>query len=194
MIRTRALGVALAAVAALSLCSCAKKRGPVLDFALKDSTGKTVKLSDYRGKVVLVNFWATWCGPCKIEIPWFVDFQKRFSQSDFEVLGVSMDEDGWDSVRPYMTAHQFNYPVVIGGDTIDRQFGGVDDLPTSFLVDREGAIAKKHVGLISKSSWEDEITTLLKGRVLRGAAAGPAPTLAVALNLAQAGAPRSPSR
>lgn len=159
----------LAAGVALGLAGCAKRK-PVLDFALKDSAGQTVKLSDYRGKVVLVNFWATWCAPCKIEIPWFVDFQKKYPKSDFVVLGVSMDEDGWDSVRPYMAAHQLNYPVVVGGDSIERLFGGVDDLPTSFLIDRDGHVLRKHVGLISKDTWEDEIGNMLKGRVLRGAA------------------------
>ncbi len=153
----------------VGLTSCAKEK-PVLDFALKDSTGKTVKLSDYRGKVVLLNFWATWCAPCKVEIPWFVEFQKTYKEHDFAVLGVSMDEDGWDSVRPYMAEHKLNYPVVVGGDTIERMFGGVDDLPTTFLVDRDGHIVKKHVGLVSKNTWEDEIGTMLKGRVLRGAA------------------------
>src|SRR6202451_2552306 len=90
---------------AIGLTSCAKEK-PVLDFSLKDSTGKAVHLSDYHGKVVLLNFWATWCAPCKIEIPWFMEFQREFKDRNFEVLGVSMDEDGWDSVRPYMADHK----------------------------------------------------------------------------------------
>jgi len=178
MTRAQALKCLLPAAVILVAASCAKQK-PVLDFALKDSAGKTVKLSDYRGKVVLLNFWATWCAPCKIEIPWFVEFQQRFQGQEFEVLGVSMDEDGWDSVRPYMAQHKLNYPVVIGGDTIERMFGGVDDLPTTFLMDRNGSIAKKHIGLISKNTWEDEITALLKGRVLRGSAGGPPSVLAL---------------
>jgi peroxiredoxin len=161
----------------IGLTSCAKEK-PVMDFALKDSAGATVKLSDYRGKVVLLNFWATWCAPCKIEIPWFVEFQQQYKNREFAVLGVSMDEDGWDSVRPYMTAHKLNYPVVVGGDTIERMFGGVDDLPTTFLMDRNGHIAKKHVGLISKNAWEDEIGAMLKGGILRGAAQPVSPVLA----------------
>jgi peroxiredoxin len=165
---------------ALGLTSCAKQK-PVLDFALKDSTGKTVKLSDYRGKVVLLNFWATWCAPCKIEIPWFQEFQRQYKDQDFTVLGVSMDEDGWDSVRPYMADHTFNYPVVVGSDAVERLFGGIDDLPTTFLLDRGGHIALKHVGLISKKSYDDEITALVKGQVLKGAvpAASGAPVLAL---------------
>lgn len=170
----------LAAGMILGLAGCAKQK-PVLDFALKDSEGKMIKLSDYRGKVVLVNFWATWCAPCKVEIPWFIDFQKKYPKSDFVVLGVSMDEDGWDSVRPYMAAHQLNYPVVVGGDSVERLFGGVDDLPTSFLMDRDGHISRKHIGLISKNDWEDEIGNALKGRVLRGSVASPSSPFAALL-------------
>jgi peroxiredoxin len=179
MNRAQVLKSLAAAAVVLGLTSCAK-RTPVLDFALKDSAGQTVKLSDYRGKVVLLNFWATWCAPCKIEIPWFVEFQQTYKNRDFVVLGVSMDEDGWDSVRPYMTAHKFNYPVVIGGDTIERAFGGVDDLPTTFLMDRDGRIVRKHIGLVSKNTWEGEIGTMLKGRVLRGGTT-PAPSLVASI-------------
>src|SRR5580658_7271538 len=119
MTRAQVFKSILSAALLAGLTSCAKEK-PVLDFALKDSGGKTVKLSDYRGKVVLLNFWATWCAPCKIEIPWFVEFQQTYKSRDFAVLGVSMDEDGWDSVRPYMAAHKLNYPVVVGGDSIER--------------------------------------------------------------------------
>lgn len=156
------LGLALAAA------SCAKNK-PSIDFALKDSTGKVQRLSDYRGKVVMVNFWATWCAPCKIEIPWFVEFQSKYRGADFAVLGISMDEDGWDSVRPYMKDHNFDYPIVIGDDAVGKLFGQIDDLPTTFLIDRDGQIVKKHVGLISKGAYEEEIGALLKGQVLRGA-------------------------
>src|SRR5580692_10666381 len=162
-------GSAAAAVlaAVLGLASCAKQR-QTPDFALKDSTGKTVQLSDYHGKVVLLNFWATWCGPCKIEIPWFMEFQREFKDRDFVVLGVSMDEDGWDSVRPYMKDHQFNYRVVVGNDDVGKLFGEIDDLPTTFLIDRDGHVAQKHVGLVGKNTYQDEIGELLKGHVLRG--------------------------
>lgn len=172
MNRARLVKRLAAAAAVLGLAiwtaSCAKTK-PSIDFSLKDSTGKVQRLSDYHGKVVLVNFWATWCAPCKIEIPWFVEFQSKYRGADFAVLGISMDEDGWDSVRPYMSDHKFNYPIVIGSDAVGKLFGQIDDLPTTFLVDRDGQIVKKHVGLISKGNYEDEISTLLKGQVLRGA-------------------------
>jgi cytochrome c biogenesis protein CcmG/thiol:disulfide interchange protein DsbE len=165
------LGAAVAgAVAVFGLASCVKQK-PTPDFALKDAGGQTVQLSKYHGKVVLLNFWATWCAPCKIEIPWFMEFQREFKDRNFEVLGISMDEDGWAAVRPYMADHQFNYRIVIGNDDVGKLFGEIDDLPTTFLIDREGHVAKKHVGLISKNMYEDEIAALLKGQVLRGSTA-----------------------
>jgi peroxiredoxin len=138
-----------------------KDRKQAPNFTLKDATGAEVKLSDYRGKVVLLNFWATWCGPCKIEIPWFIDFQQQLRDRDFAVLGVSMDDDGWQSVKPYVTEHKINYRVVIGTEELTQQYGGVDSLPTTFILDREGRIASLHVGLVSKSEYHDEILNLL---------------------------------
>jgi peroxiredoxin len=131
------------------------------DFALKDANGKTVRLSDYRGKVVLLNFWATWCGPCKIEIPWFVDFERQHKAQGFAVVGVSMDEDGWQAVKPFVTELGINYRVLLGDDTVAQLFGGIDSLPTSFLIDREGRIAATHIGLVSKSRYEHELQQLI---------------------------------
>jgi cytochrome c biogenesis protein CcmG/thiol:disulfide interchange protein DsbE len=121
-----------------------------------------VKLSDYKGKVVLLNFWATWCGPCKIEIPWFMDFQKTYKDRDFAVLGVSLDEDGWDSVKPYIEEHKMNYRVVIGNDQVSQLFGSIDSLPTTLVIDREGRIASMHIGLVAKNTYQKEIEQLLE--------------------------------
>ena len=131
------------------------------DFELKDETGKTVRLSDYRGQVVLLNFWATWCGPCKLEIPWFVEFEQNHKDEGFAVLGVSMDEDGWDSVKPYMERVKVNYRVLLGTDSVAMLYGGVDSLPTTFLIDRDGKIASVHIGLVSKGDYESDIQALL---------------------------------
>lgn len=138
-----------------------KDRKTAPDFALKDARGADVKLSDYRGKVVLLNFWATWCGPCKVEIPWFVDLENKFRDRGFAVIGVSMDEDGWQAVKPYIHEKNVNYRVVLGTDEIARRYGGIASLPTTLLIDRDGRIAAEHVGLVGKSTYEQQIGKLL---------------------------------
>lgn len=139
------------------------KRKPAPDFSLKDLNGNTVKLSDYKGKVVLLNFWATWCGPCKLEIPWFIEFEQNYKDRGFAVLGVAMDDEGWEVVKPYLAARKVNYRVVVGNDGIAQNYGGVDSLPTSFIIDRDGRIASTHVGLVSRKDYESEIKQLLEG-------------------------------
>jgi len=111
---------------------------------------------------VLINFWATWCGPCKVEIPWFIEFQQKYKDRDFAVLGISMDEDGWKVVKPYVEQHKMNYRVVVGDDKLTDLYGGIDSLPTSFIVDRSGRIAATHIGLVDKSDYQDEILKLLE--------------------------------
>jgi peroxiredoxin len=131
------------------------------DFDLKDADGKTVKLSDYKGKVVLLNFWATWCGPCKIETPWFVEFERKYKDQGFAVVGVSMDEEGWPAVKPYVAEMGINYRMLLGNDSIAALYGGLDALPTTFILDREGKVAATHVGLAGKSEFENGIKELL---------------------------------
>lgn len=133
------------------------------DFKLKDANGSTVQLSDYRGKVVLLNFWATWCGPCKIEIPWFMEFQQQYKDQGFEVLGVAMDDDGWAAVKPYVAEHKMNYRVLLGNDEVANLYGGIDSLPTTFVINREGKVVDTHVGLIGKDDYISEIKGLLSG-------------------------------
>jgi cytochrome c biogenesis protein CcmG/thiol:disulfide interchange protein DsbE len=138
------------------------QRKPAPNFSLKDADGNAVNLSDYRGKVVLVNFWATWCGPCEAEIPWFIEFEKKYKDQGFAVLGVSMDDDGWKSVRPYVASHKINYRIVIGSEVVSQQFGEIDSLPTSFVLDRAGRIASNHIGLVDKVNYQNEIVKLLE--------------------------------
>ena len=172
-IPAKSLLLVTAAVAAL-LWSCSgkepfsaeaqsiKNRKPAADFTLRDANGTAVKLSDYRGKVVLLNFWATWCGPCTLEIPWFIEFEQQYKTQGFAVIGVSMDEEGWNAIKPYMTAHKMNYRVLLGDDSVSQLYGGVDSLPTTFLIDRKGRVAfPPHIGLAGKNEYLKEIQGLL---------------------------------
>ena len=131
------------------------------DFTLTGMNGVPVKLSDYRGKVVLLNFWATWCGPCKAEIPWFIEFEKLYKDRGFATLGVSMDEDGWTDVQPFVKQRAINYPVMVGNDRVAQLYGGIDSLPSTFLIDRQGKIASVHLGLVSRRDYEAEILKLI---------------------------------
>ncbi len=138
-----------------------KDRKPAPDFSLKDASGASVKLSDYRGKVVLLNFWATWCGPCEEEIPWFIGFQQEFKDREFAVLGISVDEDGWDAVKPFVARRKVNYRVMLGGEEVSQIYGNVENLPTTFIIDREGRIARTHIGLVSRNTYKQEILQLM---------------------------------
>ncbi len=134
---------------------------PAPDFSLPDAQGREVKLSDLKGQVVLLNFWATWCGPCKIEMPWFVEFQRQYKDQGFSVVAVSLDSEGWEVVKPFAEEYKLNFPVVVGDDELADKFGGVAALPTTFIIDKEGRITASHTGLVSKSDYEDEIKNLL---------------------------------
>ncbi len=138
-----------------------KDRKEAPDFALKDADGKLVRLSDYRGKVVVLDFWATWCGPCKIEIPWFMEIERKNKDRGLEVLGVAMDDEGWEAVKPFAQKLGINYRLIMGNDQVAQMYGGVDALPTTFLIDRTGKIASVHVGLAGKKDFEDGVDALL---------------------------------
>ena len=141
------------------------KRHEAPDFALKDADGKTVRLTDYRGKVVLLDFWATWCPPCKLEIPWLIDIERKNKDRGFAVLGVSMDDEGWEVVKPFMKEVGMNYRVVIGNDATAEMYGNVESLPETFLIDRAGKIAAIHIGLASRKEFEDEVAQLLDSKL-----------------------------
>ena len=138
-----------------------KERKKAPDFELKDANGQTVRLSDYRGKVVLLDFWATWCGPCKIEIPWFQEFERQNKDKGFAVIGVAMDDDGWDVVKPFAQQRGINYRLVLGNDKVSDLYGGLDALPTTLLIDRDGNVAAVHIGLSGRNEFEDGIQELL---------------------------------
>jgi peroxiredoxin len=133
------------------------------EFTLTDLSGQTLKLSNYRGKVVLLDFWATWCGPCRMEIPGFVELQNKYRDQGFQVIGVSMD-DGPEPVRDFYKEFKMNYPVAMGDDKLGELYGGVLGLPTSFVIGRDGRIYAKHVGASDISVFEEEIKTLLQAQ------------------------------
>lgn len=168
----RLLGFALAvALVARSLASpvpapaamtASDSRKAAPDFTLIDSKGAPVRLSGYQGRVVLLDFWATWCGGCKVEIPWYMEFQNKYKDRGLVVIGVSMDEDGWKSVRPFLAEHKLNYPVVIGSQDVAQLYGGVSSLPMTLLIDHQGKIADWQVGMVDKTAFEAEIQALLQ--------------------------------
>jgi thiol-disulfide isomerase/thioredoxin len=132
-----------------------------LNYTIKDMNGVDVKLSSFKGKVILLNFWATWCGPCKAEIPGFVELQKKYAK-DLVVLGLSVD-DTVDKLKPYATQYKINYPILVGLGREDLQdaYGPMWGIPVSFLIGRDGKICKKHMGIAPKAQFEREIKALL---------------------------------
>jgi peroxiredoxin len=138
------------------------------DFALKDANDKDVKLSDLSGKVALVNFWATWCEGCQIEIPWFVEFENKFENRGLVVVGISMDDDGWKSVKPWLKEKKVNYSIVIGNEALGRQYG-LKAMPLTALVDRNGRIADVHSGLVNRAATELKIRALLQEKAANAA-------------------------
>jgi cytochrome c biogenesis protein CcmG/thiol:disulfide interchange protein DsbE len=135
------------------------------DIQGRDADGLVTKLSDFRGKVVLLDFWATWCPPCKLEIPWLIDIERKNKDRGFAVLGVSMDDEGWEVVKPFMKEVGLNYRVVIGNDATAEMYGNVESLPETFLIDRAGKIAAIHIGLASRKEFEDEVAQLLDSKL-----------------------------
>jgi len=140
-----------------------EKRQPATEFTLRDANGAKVNLSDYKDKVVLLNLWATWCVPCKVEIPWFIEFERTYKDRGFAVLGVSFDDDGWDSIKPYVAENKMNYRVLLGTEDMPKTYWDVQAIPTTYLIDKQGRIAITHTGLVSKQTYEDGILKLLAG-------------------------------
>lgn len=184
-LRTRnrsAAALALAVVfAATAFCGCARNKLTSTDISVSfnDVAGKDVSLklpcsnncvaASLKGKVVLVNFWATWCDPCRAEIPSLIEFQKQYADKDFTLLGIAMDDDGAKVVQPFVNKTKFdvngtqstmNYPIVIGSDSVADKFGGLIGYPTSVLLTRDGKIVKRIIGPVSPEDFQ-QIRNLL---------------------------------
>ncbi len=140
------------------------------DVTFKDLSGKDVPLATLKGKVVVVNFWATWCEPCQVEIPWMIEFQQKYADKGFTLLGVAMDDEGKSVVDPFVQKTEFdvdgkkltmNYPIVLGNDDLAGKFGGLLGLPTSIVISRDGKVVKRYIGLASRDDLDAEIKSLL---------------------------------
>jgi peroxiredoxin len=175
-VRTRRGLVAAALLASISLSAqqqapppsetnegCTTKTVPAkLNFTLKDSDDKKVKLADFKGKVIVLNFWATWCVPCKTEIPEFVQLQKQFEPQGVQFIGVSVD-DPVAKLRPYIAEHSMNYPVLQGksNEGVLDAYGPLGAVPTTYLIKRDGNVCKRHSGAVTKDVLERELKSLV---------------------------------
>ena len=131
------------------------------DFSLESLDGKSVRLSDLRGKAVLLNFWATWCGPCKIEMPWFVELQNQYGAQGLQIIGVAMDDASKEDIAKFAKDMGVNYPILIGKESIGDQYGGIPALPETFFIGRDGTMVDKIIGLKGKSEIEDAVKKAL---------------------------------
>lgn len=134
------------------------------DFTLTDLQGRNVKLSDLRGKAVVLNFWATWCPPCKQEIPWFVDMQKRYASQGLQVIGVSMDDGGQQDVEKFAAENSINYPILLGKEAVAEQYGGIEYLPTTFYIDRNGVVMERVFGQPERGEIEQNVKRAIASR------------------------------
>jgi cytochrome c biogenesis protein CcmG/thiol:disulfide interchange protein DsbE len=143
--------------------SCPANAKPAnLNFTLKDASNRDVALSKYKGKVLVLDFWATWCGPCKVEIPHFVEFQEKYGKAGLQIVGISVDDTA-DKLAPYIRDMKMNYPVLQGlnHDEVQDAYGPIVGIPVSVMISRDGKICATHTGLTSKDVFEREIKSLL---------------------------------
>ncbi len=135
---------------------------PMPSWTLKDVDGKSISSDEFKGKVVVLDFWATWCGPCRSEIPGYVKLQKKYQDIGLAIVGVSLDQDGPAKVQEFMRDQGINYRIVMGDDKIADAFGGVEAIPTTFIIDRNGTVQFRKVGALAPETFEAELKPYLK--------------------------------
>ena len=147
-----------------------RDRKPAPNFTLVDATGKPVTMSALKGKVVLLDFWATWCGGCKLEIPWYMEFDEKYKSQGLALIGAAMDDEGWKVVRPFLAREKdpetggrtaMQYPVVLGNASLAKDYG-LTSMPMTVLIDREGRIALAHTGVVDRADFEGHVRELLR--------------------------------
>jgi thiol-disulfide isomerase/thioredoxin len=131
------------------------------DFALENNKGEIVRLSSFNDKVIMLNFWATWCGPCRQEIPDFISLYEKYNDDGLEIIGVSVDQSGWDAVKPFLKRYKVNYPVLMYNYQVIRDYGGIEGIPTTFFINRKGEIVEKIVGRRPNTYFEQRVKQLL---------------------------------
>jgi len=132
------------------------------NFLLNTYDGKIIELAKLKGKVVVVNFWATWCGPCRVEIPDFIKVYDAYKTKGLEIIGIALDQDGWLKVNPFVVKNKINYPVVLGTMDVVQKYGGIEGIPTTFIIDKNGNIVDDQVGMLTNGMLEEKIKVLFK--------------------------------
>jgi cytochrome c biogenesis protein CcmG/thiol:disulfide interchange protein DsbE len=135
---------------------------PAPDFSLQDINGNIVKLSDFTGKTVVLNFWATWCAPCRKEIPDFIEMQNEYGKQGVQFIGIAIDQEGVQVIKPYAEKVKMNYPVLVGNDAVFAKFGGNNAIPVTLLIDKKGTIRNSYVGMKPKQALEDMVLALMR--------------------------------
>jgi thiol-disulfide isomerase/thioredoxin len=165
------VSIGIALLTAVSWAHCSETAGEdqagllakaAPDFTLTNLSDKPVRLSDFKGKIVLLDFWATWCVPCREEIPAFIQLQKQYAGKGFTVLGIALDDEGAAVVKPFAQKLGVNYPLVIGNTRVAAAYGGIQAVPTAFLIGRDGRILKTFLGARGQSEWEQIIQSALQ--------------------------------
>jgi thiol-disulfide isomerase/thioredoxin len=156
-----AFGFNLARHAPKSSADVKFKNGDAPDFTLQSLDGRTVHLTDYRGKAVVLNFWATWCAPCKIEMPWFVELQKQYGQEGLQFVGVAMDDANPREIAQFAEDMGVNYPILVGKESVGDAYGGIPFMPETFFITRDGKLVDKILGLKGRGEIEDDIKKIL---------------------------------